>query len=269
MQIRVHELAKELKISTMALKKHLTDLGVNIKSHMSFIEGEVADKIRMKYNEQIDAEKRAERDRKRLIELRQAAKAKPETPAPKAEPLSEPTPPIPEEVEPSLSEEIPVSEEIKPETIVVVPQPGTDKTSEPLKPMEPHKHAAEAPKSYFESKPETRTAEAPVRRPPYPSATPRAGQRPDSRPDTRPDTRRPTQDYRKRPDGTPPPKPVAPAGTEIKKPLEQKQFGKVKVNHEELGDKSKHKKAIITSTKKVKTKVAEPVEVDEAAISRN
>ncbi len=74
MQIRVHELAKELKISTLALKKHLTDLCVSVKSHMSFIEEDVADKIRNKYNEQIDAEKRAERDRKRLIEMRQAPK---------------------------------------------------------------------------------------------------------------------------------------------------------------------------------------------------
>ncbi|HNQ44449.1 MAG TPA: translation initiation factor IF-2 N-terminal domain-containing protein [Candidatus Cloacimonadota bacterium] len=78
MQIRVHELAKELKISTMALKKHLTDLGVITKSHMSFIEEEVADKIRNIFNEQINAEKRAEKDRKKLYELRHQAKAKPE-----------------------------------------------------------------------------------------------------------------------------------------------------------------------------------------------
>ncbi len=31
---------------------------------MSLIEDEVADKIRLKYKEQVDAEKRAERDRK-------------------------------------------------------------------------------------------------------------------------------------------------------------------------------------------------------------
>jgi len=78
LQIRVHELAKELKISTMALKKHLTDLGVITKSHMSFIEEEVADKIRNIFNEQINAEKRAEKDRKKLYELRHQAKAKPE-----------------------------------------------------------------------------------------------------------------------------------------------------------------------------------------------
>jgi len=63
-----------LKISTMALRKHLTDLGVVIKSHMSLIDVEVADKIRMKYNEQMDIEKKAEKERKRLHEMRQAAK---------------------------------------------------------------------------------------------------------------------------------------------------------------------------------------------------
>ncbi|MDZ4121138.1 MAG: translation initiation factor IF-2 N-terminal domain-containing protein, partial [Candidatus Cloacimonadaceae bacterium] len=70
--------AKELKISTMALKKHLTDLGVITKSHMSLIDDDVADKIRFKYKEQIDAEKRAEKDRKRFVEMKQAAKNKPE-----------------------------------------------------------------------------------------------------------------------------------------------------------------------------------------------
>ncbi|HPQ30955.1 MAG: translation initiation factor IF-2, partial [Candidatus Cloacimonetes bacterium] len=75
MQIRVHELAKELKISNMALRKHLNDMGVNVKSHMSLIDEEIADKIRKKYYEQVDAEKRAEKDRKRLQEMRQAAKA--------------------------------------------------------------------------------------------------------------------------------------------------------------------------------------------------
>jgi len=79
-QIRVHELAKELKISTMALKKHLTDEGVIIKSHMSLIEDEVADKIRRKFNEQYDAEKKAAKDRKKLTEMRQAAKVAKEEP---------------------------------------------------------------------------------------------------------------------------------------------------------------------------------------------
>ena len=82
MQIRVHELAKELKISTMALKKHLTDLNVIVKSHMSLVEEDVANLIRRKYNEQMDAEKKAEKDRKRFMEMRQAAKTAKTEPAP-------------------------------------------------------------------------------------------------------------------------------------------------------------------------------------------
>lgn len=45
-QIRVHELAKELMISTMALKKQLMDLGITTKSHMSYINLDIADIIR-------------------------------------------------------------------------------------------------------------------------------------------------------------------------------------------------------------------------------
>ncbi len=109
MTIRVHELAKELKISTMALKKHLTDLGVNVKSHMSLVEDEVADKIRLKYKEQIDAEKRAERDRKRLIEMRQAAKAQKSAQEVETIKTEEPVPPVAEPVK-----EVPKKEEPKP-----------------------------------------------------------------------------------------------------------------------------------------------------------
>lgn len=263
MQIRVHELAKELKISTMALRKHLTDLGVNIKSHMSFIEGEVADKIRMKYNEQIDAEKRAEKDRKRLIELRQAAKAKADAPTLPAEPLSETTEVILETAIPDTSADT----QIKKEEIAVLgaeePRVVPEQKEEAGNGDETVELVSEQPKPIIapprELKPEVKV-ETSTRRPPYQSATPRANQRPD--------TRRPAPDYRKRSDGSPPLK-VVPPPVDLIKPVEEKQFGKVKVTHEELGDKSKHKKAIITSTKKVKTKVAEPVEVDEAAISRN
>ncbi|MFA7097024.1 MAG: translation initiation factor IF-2 N-terminal domain-containing protein [Gammaproteobacteria bacterium] len=69
MQIRVHELAKELKISAMSLKKQLQDLGVITKSHMSLIEDEVADKIRKTYHAQVVTKNRAEEDRKAMIEF--------------------------------------------------------------------------------------------------------------------------------------------------------------------------------------------------------
>ncbi len=65
MALRVHELAKELKISTAALRVHLKDLGVNVKSHMSFIEDEIVDKIRKKFQDQIAAIKQQESVRKR------------------------------------------------------------------------------------------------------------------------------------------------------------------------------------------------------------
>jgi translation initiation factor IF-2 len=263
LQIRVHELAKELKISTMALRKHLTDLGVNIKSHMSFIEGEVADKIRMKYNEQIDAEKRAEKDRKRLIELRQAAKAKAEAPTLPAEPLSETAEVTMETAIPDTSADTQIKKEEIAEPSAEEPRVVPEQKEEAGKGDETVELVSEQVRPIIapprELKPEVKV-ETSTRRPPYQSATPRANQRPD--------TRRPAPDYRKRSDSSAPLK-VVPPPVDLIKPVEEKQFGKVKVTHEELGDKSKHKKAIITSTKKVKTKVAEPVEVDEAAISRN
>jgi translation initiation factor IF-2 len=237
--IRVHELAKELKISTMALKKHLTDLGVNVKSHMSLVEDEVADKIRLKYKEQIDAEKRAERDRKRLIEMRQAAKAQKSAQEAETIKAEEPVPPVAEPVK-----EVPKKEEPKPvkEPEKETPIPVKEKPVE-VKPEEkPHKPAPEKPKAVPKPKPEVippKTA-APAKREPRKKQEPSA----------------------------PSIKPIpTPPSVEIKK--EEKKFGKAKISHEELGEKSKHKKAIISSTKKAKQKLIETIEIDEAEISRN
>jgi translation initiation factor IF-2 len=251
LQIRVHDLAKELKISTMALKKHLTDLGVSVKSHMSFIEDEVADKIRMKYNEQIDAEKRAERDRKRLIEMRQAAKAKHDAP-PSVEPSPEPVPTEEPKAPAHIPEEV-KAEEPQPEQVVVQQEPKlVAKETEP-QPEQTPKPAAERPKSFFESRTDSSQRRAP-------SHTTGG----------RPDTRRGPADSRKRSDApVAVPKAVVPSPADLKKEAVEVKFGKTKVSHEELGDKSKHKKALISSTKKTKQKIAEPVEVDEAAISRS
>ncbi|HCX72228.1 MAG TPA: hypothetical protein DHM37_00760, partial [Candidatus Cloacimonas sp.] len=57
---RVHQLAKELKISTHALKKHLADMGVEVKSHMSPVEDDVVEKIKAKFKQEVDAEKKME-----------------------------------------------------------------------------------------------------------------------------------------------------------------------------------------------------------------
>ena len=66
MVIRVHELAKEFKISTAALKKHLGDMGVVVKSHMSPVDDEIVVKIRAKFNEEVAAVKQRQRDRTQL-----------------------------------------------------------------------------------------------------------------------------------------------------------------------------------------------------------
>jgi translation initiation factor IF-2 len=245
--IRVYDLAKELKISTMALKKHLTDLGVNVKSHMSLIDEEVADKIRIKYKEQVDAEKRAERDRKRLIEMRQAAKAKQETPEPEAKKEPEIIAPVVEQIT-----VVPEPEEVKPiaEPEKKVAKPVQEKAEErTLKPAPQKEKPVSPPKYSKPSKPEVVA--------PKPSTLHKkdAGK---------------TEQYKHKPSAQKGTKPVvvAPVPEPIKE-VEERKFGKAKVSHEELGEKSKHKKAIISSSKKAKQKIVDVIEIDEAEISRN
>lgn len=64
MGLRVHELAKEFKISTVALKQHLKDLGIEVKSHMSVVDDAVVAKIRAKFSEQKEAIRRRETEKK-------------------------------------------------------------------------------------------------------------------------------------------------------------------------------------------------------------
>ncbi|NCU42240.1 MAG: translation initiation factor IF-2, partial [Candidatus Moranbacteria bacterium] len=59
---RVHELAKELKISASALRKTLADLGIIVKSHMSLLDDDVASKIRAMFNDQISANKKHDKE---------------------------------------------------------------------------------------------------------------------------------------------------------------------------------------------------------------
>ena len=63
MAVRVHELAKEFKISTAALKKHLLDMGVVVKSHMSPVDEEIETKIREKFNQEAASVKQRQKDR--------------------------------------------------------------------------------------------------------------------------------------------------------------------------------------------------------------
>ena len=63
MPTKVHQLAKELKISTAALKKHLNDMGVIVKSHMSPIDEDTEKNIRAKFNAEFNAVKKRQHDR--------------------------------------------------------------------------------------------------------------------------------------------------------------------------------------------------------------
>nr|MBP7899479.1 translation initiation factor IF-2 N-terminal domain-containing protein [Candidatus Syntrophosphaera sp.] len=288
MQIRVHELAKELKISNMALRKHLNDMGVNVKSHMSLIDEEIADKIRKKYYEQVDAEKRAEKDRKRLQEMRQAAKANKTEKAPQEKPRETPetkaAKPSTKEytkaakTQPAHEEEVKKTEALEavapPDTTepAPVPEPKQAETVEqaPSKP----KPEEMLPKG----KPPTRIIVPHQQATPVISkgkkTTPKPKPKPESVSRERPTTfkkspreERKKEEPRKKPPVTTTPLPIEPVETE--KEPEIKKFGKVRVNHEELGEKSKHKRAIVSSVKKSKQKEEFPIDVDEAEISRN
>ena len=43
--LRVHDFAKELKISSSALMKHLKDMGINVNHHMNYLEDEDLEKL--------------------------------------------------------------------------------------------------------------------------------------------------------------------------------------------------------------------------------
>ena len=271
LQIRVHELAKELKISTMALKKHLTDLGVVTKSHMSFIDEEVADKIRAKYNEQVDAEKRAEKDRKKLIELRQQAKKTEAKAAEKAEEVPAEPEPVVETAEapvakPKKTRKTAKAKEAEP--IAHSDSADSEESAEHQEEPTPGSEAEESKPSYLEMQEQKAREEAKKHREsldirvPYKQATPPPkAKESKSKPAEKPRKSRASTTH------TAPPPPPPPVVIPEKKEIEKK-FGKAKPVHDELGEKSKHKKALI-SGKKGKTKVLEPTEVDEAAISRN
>ncbi len=70
MSVRVHELAKELKISTGALQKHLKDLGILVKSHMSYLEEENANRVRSLFQQERDLSKQREEQRKKYLAAR-------------------------------------------------------------------------------------------------------------------------------------------------------------------------------------------------------
>jgi translation initiation factor IF-2 len=311
-QIRVHELAKELKISTMALKTHLNALGVITKSHMSFIDDEIADKIRLKYNEQINAEKKAEKDRKHFIEMKHqaAVKAKHDAEAALHPHVIEVVPEIEEEESDEQFSEAQQPTVEQPVTQHSVPSKKREETP-PRDIRTPYQQYKPTPRpaagqsqdrGQYRDRPQGQgsgqtSGQGQYRDRPqgqYQVQNTNSGQsrpynnaqRPSDRPSTpggyRDNRPAPGQqsDPRKRPDfqqrrpggptSTPPRKPVAgTAPAPAPKEVERERFGKSKISHEELGEKSKHRKALIKQTKKAKTVTVEPTELEEAEISRS
>ena len=64
MPVKVHQLAKELKISTAELKHHLNGFGIVVKSHMTSIPDEIVAQIRTKFSEEVSVIKQQQQDKK-------------------------------------------------------------------------------------------------------------------------------------------------------------------------------------------------------------
>ncbi len=63
-QIRVYELARELKISPQALISILKSLKVKVKSHMSYLEDDTVTQVKQMFQDQLDAAKARQKQRK-------------------------------------------------------------------------------------------------------------------------------------------------------------------------------------------------------------
>ncbi|MDP8323111.1 MAG: translation initiation factor IF-2 N-terminal domain-containing protein, partial [Candidatus Stygibacter australis] len=93
MAIRVRELAKEFKISSSALMKHLKDMGVDIKSPMSKVEDDIELKIRARFNAEKAAVRQRELDRRNYQEKIVQTRNRNESKLVQMRPQAKPTPP--------------------------------------------------------------------------------------------------------------------------------------------------------------------------------
>lgn len=234
MPIRVHELAKEFKISTAALKKHLKDMGVTVKSHMSPVDDDVASKIRAKFKQEVDAIKKRQQDRnsmhKRIILSNK-----------KAEQQKNRVKTVPPKVTPTQ----PKDNKEKRENIPVFVEKKINR-------------APRAPRVNKEGKVYNRPKYqgSTNSRPPYnkPNYVKKQG-RPTTGPGSKYQSKKPASDT------------ILPTGKEAPKFKDDRVKAKDKKVYE---DKQKHIKAKVKYLKKGKTKKKfEPSELDEATISKN
>ncbi len=232
MGIRVHELAKELKISTMALKTHLKHLNVVVKSHMALLDDDVANKVRKIFQIESDNIKRIEQDRRRYHDIKKKQKIQEK------------------EAEKKKKEELEAQkklEQAKKKTPVFVEKEISQKKDA---------EEAQAPKEKTVKPKAEKTVMGPARKK-------RAAAEPKTKPVKRTPRAKPVAKEKELPDI-----PVIPAD----KVLDKKKVVKPKKSEKQIPeDKSKHIQAKLKHGKKGrgKAKAPEPTELEEAEISRS
>ncbi|MBW6516150.1 MAG: translation initiation factor IF-2 [Candidatus Cloacimonetes bacterium] len=230
MGIRVHELAKELKISTSALKTHLKHLNIDAKSPFTQLEDDVVEKIRGIFKTEHDNMKRMEEEKRRIHDLKKKQRQQEQ------------------EAEEKRKEELEAVrklEESKKKTPVFVEMPISKQKEGEETPVKDDKRTkARTPR---EKTPRERSSDKekpgvkPTTRKPITKGKPQVGEK------KLPDIPTPLDDV------------------EAKKLAKAK-----KTEKKELEEKAKHLQAKIKYSKKGKGKAKlEPTEIEEAEISRS
>lgn len=285
--MRVLDLAKELKISTNALKMHLKDLGITVKSHLNIIDDEIVNKIRQKYKEEIDSVRQKELEKRRFLQQKKLVKVQAENlKYSEKESLHEKQSKDYHKGTSDSSRKIDVRDPFKPlekagskpekqtreretkfKRSTTTSKDGSEQSSGPVvqgvKDKAPFKPVHKDQQDYHKSdKTATTTSEAippknqfrekPIKKT---TTTKKAGFPKYVRPADKPtETKKIT-----------PQEPVSPTQAVPK----DKYWKKAKTDPDELGQKSKHIKAKLKNTKKTRKKKVDPVEIDEAVIAKN
>lgn len=269
MSVRVHELAKELKISTGALQKHLKDLGISVKSHMSYLDESNADKVRSLFQQERDLSKKREEQRKKYLAARlkekqeersrqQAKKHKQEEK--KGETRKTPTPkskakPIPEK--PTFIEK-PIEKPTEPKEI------GPDKKEKKKADKKVEEIKKQPPKPQVEEA----AQQAPQETKPEPKIE--AQEKPQTKPSPEKPAKKAASKYKPqktaaKKDADLPKPPVTP---EAEKPVPRKKAKEADKSSDDTELKKKHIQAKIKHSKKGRKKKRPMQPVEEAEIKR-
>ena len=138
--LRVHDFAKELKISSSALMKHLKDMGINVNHHMNYLDDEDLEKIRNKFKSEAENIKRIDNERKRIQEQLREDK-------------SEPVRAKDTKAEPTKTTEKPPVQKAKQEPIYTNTEAPKEATTAHQTPQRPYRERSEQSRETYERKP--------------------------------------------------------------------------------------------------------------------